>query len=167
METKQPSYNPAPRWAVRLKRELKEMRQARDYEAREKEMARLFIVNAGQWDAFKEWASRNKGLKEFPSSLVFDIIDELRKQVKENYDDVVFWREMADANRKTAHDALNMCDKFGNTCDIFKKAYEETKQKLNKALSRNVEPKTEGHGQRETNKQQGKDGANECRDYQV
>ncbi len=128
METKQQSGRGiAPRWAVRLKRELKETRKECAKEAQEKELAELYITNAGLWIDFKKWASEKIRLEGASSTLVLDSIEKLtgernywKKKYKERDETVEFWQKDSEQWRMQVKTMLNHCNYLIGECKELK-----------------------------------------------
>ena len=127
METKQQKQGTAPRWAVRLKRELKETRKECAKEAQEKELAELYITNAGLWIDFKKWASEKIRLEGSSSTLVLDLIEKLtgernywKKKYKERDEAVEFWQKDSEQWRMQVKTMLNHCNYLIGECKELK-----------------------------------------------
>lgn len=116
METKQQKQGTAPRWAVRLKRELKETRKEYALETSRKQAADLFIVQMGLWDNFKKWMAENTELKNDPEPSIFDKMHRIacecnywKGECKKGDEKVEFWQKDSEWWREEAVDIIGHC----------------------------------------------------------
>ena len=138
METKQQKHSTAPKWAVRLKRELRETRKEHALETSRKQAADLFITQMGLWDDFKKWRAENTGLKNDPVPSIFDEMNRIagernywRVKAKTNEELAKVYEDNAEWWIKQGKEKNEMMKTILNHCDYLMKEYDELRQKLN------------------------------------
>lgn len=138
METKQQKHSTAPRWAVQLKRELKETRKEYALETSRKQAADLFIAKMGLWDDFKKWRTENTELQNDPVPSIFDEMNRItgernywRVKAKTNEELAKVYEDNAEWWIKQGKRKNEMIESILNHCDSLMKEYKELRQKLN------------------------------------